>query len=412
MIRVCILSFLFLFPALANATLMVGVGVEAITPPPGTPSAGYAERKGEGMEGVHDPLLAIALFIDNGEKQVVFCSVDHLGYTYEMAQEVVRRVHQVPELAACEIYIASSHTHSGGGAFLKIPLIGEALAGPYDPSITDFYIEQTKEAILKAGLNPVPAKIGIGYGESRDLSKYRGKWPVDIEPLTDVAMIKLVKLDGSPLAVLFNYAVHPTVLDSSNEQFSADFVGYARKRLQILLGLEVQPLYFNGAQGDIVPAIFDESDRFLSCGILGSSLAESVYEIWKETETSDCMEIQTENCSYSFTPQATPFGLRIPLESYETEMNVIVLDQSHAFLTIPGELSTLYDRRFKEFGKTLGYSHVSVFGLTNDAHGYIILPESWRHQTYESQLSFGGEFYGEEIRKKAETLLKKMSPLK
>lgn len=138
-------KFLFLAlicPFIGLLAVNVGIGKSEITPPIGTPSAGYAERKGEGMEGTHDPLLAIALFIDNGEKKIVFCSVDHLGFTYEMVQEIVNQIHQIPMLENCELYIASSHTHSGGGAYLNIPMIGERLAGAYNSEITHFYIKK------------------------------------------------------------------------------------------------------------------------------------------------------------------------------------------------------------------------------------------------------------------------------
>lgn len=397
-------------PTLTGAALHVGIGKTDLTPPVGTPSAGYTDRKGEGMQGIHDPLLAVALFIDSGEKKIILCSVDHLGFTHEMAEEIIRQVHREPGLENCDIYIASSHTHSGGGAYFNMPPIGESLAGPYSPSVTKFYIEATARAVIQASQYPVPAKIGIGYGKAGELSRYRGLWPKDFSPLSDVAVIKVTKLDDTPLAVLFTYAVHPTVLKSQNRLFSADFVGYTRDRLQFLLGPTVQPLYFNGAQGDIIPVIFNEDDRFDSCERLGQSLAETVANVWNETETRDKLHIMTQKDSYSFKPEATPFGLAIPLDRYESEMNVIVLNRSHAFITVPGELSSVYDRHLKEIGSRLGYAHVSIFGLTNDAHGYIILPESWRHKTFESGLSFGGEHYGDSVKNRAETLLKNHAP--
>jgi len=43
------------FPTLSQASIKVGTGKADITPPIGTPSAGYTDRKGEGMEGIHDP---------------------------------------------------------------------------------------------------------------------------------------------------------------------------------------------------------------------------------------------------------------------------------------------------------------------------------------------------------------------
>ncbi len=397
------LFFCLFLPLLAAASLKVGIGQADITPPVGTPSAGYADRKGEGMVGTHDPLLALALIIDNGEKQIALCSVDHLGFTYEMVQAVMERVHQ--RLPHCEIYIASSHSHSGGGAYLNIPVLGESLAGPYNKEIANFYIEQTVAAIIGASQNQIPAKVGIGYGKTGHLSQYRSNWPLSISPLQDVAVIKVTKLDGSPFAVLFNYPVHPTVLKSQNRLFSSDFVGYARDHLQSILGETVQPMFLNGAQGDINPTVFDEKDRFASCDRLAQSLAETVKKIWDDTDTADVVEITTEKEIYTFTPQATPFGLRLPLENYKSEINLLVFNREHAFVTIPGELSCIYDRQLKEVGTQLGFTHVSVLGLTNDAHGYIILPESWEHKTYESALSFGGKNYGEWVKAKAISLM-------
>ncbi len=399
-----------LIPFFATASISIGLKKNDITPPIGTPSAGYTERKGEGMQGSHDPLLAIALFIDSGEKKIVLCSVDHLGFTYDMVQEITKQVHLMPELAECEIYIASSHTHSGGGAYLNIPIIGEALAGTYNPEVTQFYIKKTAETIISASQNLIPAKIGIGYGKADKLSSYRGLFPKDIVPLSDIAILKITKLDDTPVAVLFNYPVHPTVLTSQNRLFSADFVGYSRDHLQSLLGRNVQPIYFNGAQGDINPVILKGTDRLGSCKELGESLAQTVNDIWHKTKTTDSLDIKTQKESYSFKPQATPFGLTLPLEKYETEINILVLNKVHAFITIPGELSTIYDNRLKEIGTKLGYDHISVFGLTNDAHGYIILPESWRYKTFESGLSFGGENYGEITQSRAENLLKANAP--
>lgn len=92
-IRSLLLLLTLVMPSLCLAILNVGIGKSDLTPANNVPSAGYKERKGEGMEGVHDPLLALALFIDNGEKKIVLCSVDHLGFTHEMVQAIVEKVH-------------------------------------------------------------------------------------------------------------------------------------------------------------------------------------------------------------------------------------------------------------------------------------------------------------------------------
>lgn len=397
--------FILIVPFAGNAELYVGIGKSDMTPQNGTPSAGYAQRQGKGMEGVHDSLMAIALFIDNGEKNIVLCSVDHLGFTYDMVQNITKEVQSYPGLSRCEVYIASSHTHSGGGAYLDIPILGPMLAGTYDPQLTKFYEEQTVNVIIEASQCRVPAYIGIGYGQAENLSRYRGLWPEGIKTLSDVAIIKVTKDDGSPLAVLFNYPVHPTVLTSENRLFSADFVGYARDHIQALLGSDIQPIYFNGAQGDILPVVTNEVNRFEACHDLGASLAKTVEKIWLETDVSSTFTINSQKETYHFKPQETPQGLILPVDSYASEMNILVFNQRHAFVTIPGELSCIYDRRLKEIGKEMGYQQVSIFGLVNDAHGYMILPESWKHKTFESNLSFGGENYGDAIEERAVRLL-------
>lgn len=407
-----VFSLISLFaPTLALSALLVGIGKVEITPPIGTPSAGYAERKGEGMEGVHDPLLAIALFIDNGEKKIVLCSVDHLGYPYEMVQKIREKVQSHSDLSDSEIYIGSSHTHSGGGGYLNIPVLGEILAGSFDATIADLYIEKTSEAIIQASRSTKKAKIGIGYGNVDNVTTYRGIWPTGISPLTDVAVIKITDLEGTPMAVFFNFPVHPTILKSQNRHFSADFVGYARDHLTSLLGGEVQAIYFNGAQGDILPAISRDEDSYLSCEFFGKALASATQKIWDQIEVSEFLQLSSEKHPYSFAPKPNPFGITLPVASYDSELNLLVLDGKHAFVTIPGELSCIYDYRMKEKGKELGYEHVSIFGLTNDAHGYIILPESWEHKTFESRLSFGGKDYGNLIESKVISLLKSQSPL-
>ncbi len=395
---------LFFIPIFCQASLLVGIGKSEITPPIGTPSAGYQARSGKGMEGMHDPLLAIALFIDNGDKQIVLCSVDHLGFSYDMVQEVTHQVHQIPSLKNCEIFLGASHTHSGGGAYLNIPPISEALAGSFNSNVRKLYVNKTAEAIIRASEHLTPAKIGIGYGQAEGLRFYRASWPENIVPLTDVTVIKITHLNDSPLAILFNTAIHPTVLTSQNLFFSADFVGYAREFIQA--NTKAQALFFNGAQGDINPVIFDDDKRFHASEILGQSLAKEVTKIADQIQISEHLDIQTKKFSYFIEPKETPFGLKLPIEKYETEINLIIFNQKHPFITIPGELSTVYHRQLKEIAMQLGYANLSVLGLTNDAHGYILLPEAWRHKTQESRKSYAGENYGEFVKERVENLLK------
>ena len=401
---------LWVFVPQADAALRAGAARVEITPPIGTPSAGYGERQGRGMEGVHDPLLATALVIDNGETMLAFVGVDHLGYHAAMVQSIRQAVHANEATASCLVLVGSSHTHSGGGAYLDVPGLGEALAGRFDEQVYKGYIAGAARAIIEAAGRMQDAKAGVGHGHAPGMNAYRGDWPPNVQALDDVTVIKVTRADDSPLAVLFSFAAHPTVLGGDNMLFSADFVGYARSEAARLIGGGVQPVFFNGAQGDVSPRAPQADDPFERCRRMGSGLARQVKRIWNRTEAMADLKIETLSAPYDLDPQPTTGGVVLPRGPWMTELNAIVFNDRDAFLTIPGELSCIYDADIKRFGDWLGFRSVSILGLTNDAHGYIIMPESYRHRTYESTLSFGGELYGERIKNMAFALLHALEP--
>jgi hypothetical protein len=364
-------------------TLSVGVGQKEITPPIGTPSAGYIapERK---MDGVHDPLLATAVVIDTGEKKIAICSVDHLGFDHRLIEEIKAKV------AGIEVIVASSHTHSGTGGYLDIPLIGEMLAGPFNPKIKEMLVERTSQAILEGASQLQEAKVGIAYGHVQGLNHFRSSWPEGMTPPDDLAIIKFASKEGKTLALIYNYAVHPTTLSAKNTLYSADFVGYARDKIQKELGGTA--LFINGAQGDVGPQAPYGEDEYEKCQALGEALAESVLALSNEIALQSECTLSLLHYPYSFEVKPTSLGLKLPLSTYESELNVIVFNNSDAFVTVPGELSCLY---VEPIQKQSPFPHTSIFGLVNDAHGYILTPEAFEHKTYESTLSFGGPDYGE-----------------
>lgn len=409
-----------LIPTMSFANLQVGVGQSDITPPLGTPSAGCFEREG-GMKGIHDPLLAIAMVIDNGEKMVAFCSVDHMGFLHEMMEEVKCQVHRHKKLAKCEIFIGSSHTHSGGGGYLNLGCLGELVAGPYDANLVKICVDGTAKAIIQACENLQPAKIGIGYdGQVKGFTTYAGVYPKELDPPTDLVVIKATKLDGSPLAVFFNYSLYPDVLVYSSDEFptdpntmmvfSADVVGYARNSIKSLIGSDVTPIFFNGAKGELLTKIFFPNDRFKSCAIIGKGLAATVFKLWNTIQVKEKIEISTFQHSYTFEPKPTPSGFVLPIEKISTELNLILFDQINAFITIPGELSCSLDPVWKDKAKKLGFKQLSILDIVNDAHGYIYSQQSWKLAPEEVEFSWGGEMYGQIVENKIFHLLEAAVP--
>jgi hypothetical protein len=397
-----------LLSAAANAELRAGAGVGDVTPPIGTPSAGYGDRRGAGMTGVHDRLFATALALDTGERRVVFVGVDHLGFDHDMVQRVAALAREGGG-AEAEIFLGSSHTHAGGGAYLDVPIVGEALAGKFDPAARELYARGAADAVRAALASLRPARTGVGYGEAA-LNSYRGDWPPNVETNRQLTVIKVEEPDGAPIGVLFAYPAHATVLSGDNREFSADFVGYARDALRRELGERAVAVYFNGAQGDVSPAPPSGDEPFARAQAMGEALAAEALRVWRVTETADSLGIATLRHRYTLEVQPTSAGVRLPMPPRETELGLVVLDRAHAFLAVPGELSTIYDADLRRFAGWLGYRGLTILGLTNDAHGYLITPEAWRHRIYESTVSFGGEQYGERVEDLAEALLHALEP--
>lgn len=393
----CRIFFFLLLWAPLEGGLLVGVGQTEITPPMGTPSAGYVapDRK---MEGVHDPLLATAVVIDNGEKKIALCAVDHLGFDHTMVEEIRG------QLSGIELVLGSSHTHSGAGAYLALPIIGEMLAGPFDPQVRQMLINQTMKAIKEGESHLQAAKMGIGYGHAPGLNRFRSSWPSQFTPSDEISVLKFVSDEGKVLALLFNYAVHPTTLSAKNRLYSADFIYYAREKIQTQLGGKA--LFINGAQGDVGPNPRSGETEYEKCQSLGEALAEQVLAVSHHIELKEEAHIALSHYPYTFEIQPNSVGMKLPISTYDSELNVLVFNDRDAFVTVPGELSSLYVEALQTDSP---YDHTSILGLTNDAHGYILKPEAFEHQTNESTLSFGGPEYGDRLVKQLLSMLQQVA---
>jgi neutral/alkaline ceramidase-like enzyme len=397
--------------ASGQGKLTAGVGRADITPPVGTPLAGYGARMGRGATGVHDATEARALVIANGAKKIVFLSVDHLGYDHGMVERIREIVSKAAGIAPDCVFVMSSHTHAGGGAYLEI---FPALAGKYDPRMRAFYEDRAAEAIIAANKNMKPARIAIGAGQAHGISRFRSSWPPDGPVDPEVCVIRVDSAEtGKPLAVLMNFAAHPTVLGAKNFEFSADFVGYARRALERMIGGDCLALFANGAQGTVAPRAWQGKDDWERAENVGTILAAEAFKVVLMMSPADWVEIKTTRTAFQIKPQPParfPAGVAFP-PAYDTEVSAISFGDRFAFVTIPGELSSILNFQVKERGRLLGFEKTFLLGLTNDALGYIITEDEYRHQTYESTISLFGPGFGSFITSEAMLALEKLRPV-
>jgi neutral ceramidase len=413
-VRTVVAITLFIFcgalAANAQAKLMAGVGKADITPPVGTPLAGYGGRLGRPSTGVHDPTEARALVIDNGAEKIAFVSVDHLGFDHGMVERVRELAAKGTGIAPDHIFVMSSHTHSGGGAFLELFPI---LAGRYDAQIRDAYSERAARAVIAASQAMRAARIAIGAGEARGISRFRSSWPPNgpIDP--EVGVIRVDAVDtGKPMAVLMNFAAHPTVVGDKNFEFSADYVYYARRAVEQMIGGDVMAIFANGAQGTVAPRPLQGKDEWQRAENVGTILAAEVYKVTLMIAAQDAVDIRLTRHTFqaqTVVPPKAPVKITLP-PTYDTEVCGISFDSRIAFVTIPGELSSILNFQVKERGKLLGFEKTFLLGLTNDALGYIITEDEYRHGTYESSISLFGPGWGSFITNEAFQALEHLRP--
>src|SRR6185295_3420834 len=309
-----------------------------------------------------------------GTQKIALVSVDHLGFDHGMVDRIRASASAATQISPEHSFIMSSHTHSGGGAFMEmLPLLANVLAGKFDLKIRAFYEQRTAEAIIEANKTLKPVRIGFGAGEAKGISRFRSTWPPNGPVDPEVGVIRIDSLaTGRPLAILINFAAHPTVLGAENMTFSADFVGYARNAVEKLSGGSAMAIFANGAQGTIAPHAFQGDDAWQRAENVGTILAAEAFKVMLMIKLQDSVDIKIVPTS------VFPPAMSYP-PSYESEINAISFDNRIAFVAIPGELGSILNFQVKERGKLLGFEKTFLLGLTNDALGYIISEDEYRH---------------------------------
>ncbi len=217
-----------------------GTASAAITPEQSMWMAGYASRERPSEGKVHD-LHAKALALEDSQgKRLVIITLDLIGITRSIRDELEREVKERFDLAPEGLLINASHTHSG-------PELRESKASLYglpSPRVrqSQEYVLELKKKIIelmgKALKNLAPARLSstrgrAGFAMNRRLKTARGvlnqpnpEGPVD----HDVPVLRVEGEGGNLRAIIFGYACHNTTL--SFYRFCGDYAGFAQEYLE------------------------------------------------------------------------------------------------------------------------------------------------------------------------------------
>ncbi|MCW5981514.1 MAG: neutral/alkaline non-lysosomal ceramidase N-terminal domain-containing protein [Bryobacteraceae bacterium] len=385
-----------------NSNLRAGVARVDITPPLGTPMAGYAARPG-GATGSRDPLYASALVFDDGQTRAALIALDLVGTRYPETKAIRAAVSKSAGVPEEHILVASSHTH----------------AGPVFSIETDYgrvLVAQIAGAAATAAGQLRP--VSLGYGEdaitfnvSRRLPGPDGKVLFKVNPAGPVdRRVKVLRLDDgasiAPMAVLMYAVCHPNVLRAENTRWSADFPGVARTVLEQMYGGRTTSLFIQGCSGDVranLPGSGAQVEDFRSgdeadlqwAGIdLGAAAARATARLAVREELGRRASRYAIRCATG----AVDLPARADLLQHDRWKEIATKDGRRVhcdlqalrigdmlFLAMPGEPMVNYGFQIE---KAIGpRANVFVTGYANGSIGYIVTAESFQGMGYEPESS-------------------------
>jgi hypothetical protein len=267
------------------------------------------------------------------------------------------------------------------------------------PAYTNLFEQKLIDGIGEARKNLAPARLGVGWGFSQANINRRaididGKASLGLNPdgAVDrrIGLIRIEKTDGSPLALIANYAIHGTVLGPQNTLISGDAPGIVAEYVSEKIGVPV--LFINGAAGNLAPiySVYP-SPRAGHLGefrvLLGDKIIQANEKI---TSTTDVITL-TSGAATVETPRKPGLGWPDELASYNrtTKEGDHFVRMPVRFLKINNDIGIwsapieLFCEVSNEIRDRSPFEFTFYYGYTNGWLGYLPTKEEWAFGGYE-----------------------------
>ncbi|MFJ4621836.1 neutral/alkaline non-lysosomal ceramidase N-terminal domain-containing protein [Streptomyces sp. NPDC088812] len=244
-----------------GAGLRVGVAKADITP---VDLTGLHPMPGD-FTGVHDPLFLRALHLSDGDTEAALVSLDLIeaGDVTPLRERIEREL----GIPADHVVVTATHTHNAPRIADVSPGALAHAGGPESFAYTEVVYDRIVTALRRARDTARPARFGAGTGTAdvnvnRELHR-DGHWTLGHNPdgPSDKTLwvLRFEDLDGAPIALVVNYAVHSTVVFGTSE-VSGDLAGAACRHIEDVLhderaGGGAVALWTPGPLGDQAPRI-------------------------------------------------------------------------------------------------------------------------------------------------------------
>jgi hypothetical protein len=395
--------------------MYLGTAKATITPPPGTPLAGFGFRD-HGAEAVFDELEVHALWFQGeptsagASDAVCIITADLIGFSTSITDAVRAALHQTYGTAPERVLLHASHTHSGPQTCENMIGVGAAV-----PDVVENVIQRTLEVAEQArrDLRRVTLRAGRGCCEGYAINRrvvtndraISGPNPAGVRD-DEVTVIACHDAHSDALrALLFHFTCHPTTM--GDYRITADYPGTARRHIEQALG-GASVAFLQGCCGDVRPNCTFIGGKQFRRGqsedviAFGAALGESVLQVVQgsmqaltpalgaRTRTLDLPlaghpsrnELEQLHSAGNALQQASAGRLLAspPSNTRPLTLQRIDLAEEATLIAMGGEVCCDYGHFIKQLGRQ---RYLLPLGYSNGLVGYIPSARMFREEGYE-----------------------------
>jgi len=407
--------------------MRAGAAMVKITPPMGTPMAGYYSARGS--EEVIDDLYAKAAVLDDGTTQVALVVCDLISLPRATVLEARQLIEQQTGIPGSHVMLSATHTHTGP-ALVRDSARDNQDGGSSDPArkYTRELPGRIAQAVAEAHAERAVVRVSYARESEARLSFCRRFWMKDgtvgwnpgkqnpnvIRPISpidpEVGVIYFETAERKPLLTYVNFAMHADT--TGGTKISADFPGALARCLAACKGPDMTTIFANGACGNLnhfnVNWSGPQTSPAEACR-LGTILAGAVLKAYMDLrpvgditlrvrsevlqlprakvtteEVREARAIVEKGDKAKFMEQVQAYkaldvdqNAGLPLEA---EVQVITLGNSLAWVSLPGEI-------FVELGLSIKaaspFAQTHIAELANGSIGYIPNRSAYAEGNYE-----------------------------
>jgi neutral ceramidase len=436
--------------------LRAGAAAVDITPPEGTPLAGYYTPRGS--KTVLDPLFSKALVLDQDGTRVALVVCDLISLPRRTVVEARELIEKQTGIPGSHVMISATHTHTGpvlarDSALDELTGANGDMGRRYTEALPGLIARSVAEANKKLG--PAHAAAAVGREEGLSFNRrflmrdgtvswnprkldpdiVRPAGPID----PDVSVVSFETPRGEPVAAYVNFAMHPDTV--GGDGISADYPGVLSRLLADCKGTGMVTIFANGCCGNLNHRDIrwpDPQHGPHEARRIGTVLAGTVCRTYPllRTVKADGLRVKSSLVKLPLAPQTAedvdrarevvkrgqdpkvPFLDKVKAyrvldvaardgKPLEVEVQVIALGDRVAWVSLPGEI-------FVELGlavkKASPFPYPLLAELANGSVGYVPDRPAYEQGNYEVVSARCAAGSGEMLVETAVRLLRELAP--